>query len=481
MSDNDSRIYFDPPHLNIPEITEQRAFYFEEDPDVWYVECEMSKAYEGYCPECGCMNIISHGKGTVRRIHDISIGPKSVDILLQTLRYKCKDCGATFRYPLKFVDEGVWITKRLKEHIRKKALAQLFKHVASEFGITIPTVSAIVEEYGGELDARRTLVAPRVLGIDENHIGHIMRGIFTDIERGTLLEMTENNKIPTMQAAIESMEGYDKILIVCMDMTRAYKSMVQLCCPHAVILVDKFHVVRYIYKATEKARKQIFAALKEQVDTLPDGEDKDEKQALLVRLGKDSYLFKFSTKRLVSDKSRISLMARLCSTFPELNELRILKMRAEKIYNESKDHFEAAANINDFILNIPDGSEYDDFRSFAKTLKNWMPEVLNYFKYGKAYTNAATEGVNALVKELNGAGRGYSFSNLRTKALYWSEGHTRPKLKARRKPEPISFGYMSGSFDKMSYMDMNDYFDDEYEHGDMEYIGSLLRHFKEIF
>ena len=125
--------------------------------------------------------------------------------------------------------------------------------------MTIPTISDIFKGYGEELDKKRKLVAPAVLGMDENHIGHVMRGVFTDIERGTLIEMTENNKIETMQKAIESMEGYDtNVKFVCMDMTRGYKGLVELCMPQAKIIVDRFHVVRYIYTATEKARKQIF-------------------------------------------------------------------------------------------------------------------------------------------------------------------------------------------------------------------------------
>ena len=46
---------------------------------------------------------------------------------------------------------------------------------------------------------------------------------------------------------------------------------------YAAVIVDKFHVVRYIYAATENARKQIFKNLKEQVDAMPDSEEKDEK------------------------------------------------------------------------------------------------------------------------------------------------------------------------------------------------------------
>lgn len=112
-----------------------------------------------------------------------------------------------------------------------------------------------LNKYASELESERKLVAPRVLGIDEVHIQKKMSGVLTDIERGCLIEMTEDRKNPTMQAAIESMEGYDEnIDLVCMDMTIGYKNMVQLCCPKAKIIVDKFHVVRYIYIIVSRFR-----------------------------------------------------------------------------------------------------------------------------------------------------------------------------------------------------------------------------------
>lgn len=474
-------VHIDPPKLNIDEIVETGAFYYEDDPDVLYVECE--PAYEwDVCIHCyDTDHLVANGSSEPRRIHDISMGNTSIDIMLRTQRYKCKSCGKTFRRPYDFVEPGKWMTKRLCDNIRRKTLSQPFKQVAEEFGLTIPTISEIFKGYGKELDAKRKLVAPRVLGIDENHIGHIMRGVFTDIERGCLIEMTEDRKIPTMQAAIESMEGYDEnIEFVCMDMTVGYKNMVHLCCPQAKIIVDKFHVVRYIYSASESARKQIFEKLKADVAAMPDGPEKDDKQALLKRLGKDTYLFKFGTKRIKMDASRTSLMARLCTTFPELNELRIVKMRAEKIYNDSADQFEAVENINDLVKNIPTSKEYKEFRQFANMIKNWMPEILNYFKYGKQYTNATTEGVNALIKQLNGVGRGYSFEILRAKSLYWSEAHRSPVTKSRLKPGPMTYTdprtmdwanpwKMGGSYEKVTVS------------GDMSDISILLDRFNEIF
>lgn len=462
----------DCPNLNIDEIVENRAYYDEDEPDVIYVECSPKFEYDGGCPECGGMEIVGYGHGETRRIHDTSIGTKSIDIMLNTQRYKCKYCGKVFRHPITFADSNRWITNRLETVIRKRSLSEPFKNVADEFGITITTVSSIFEEYGKELEKGRKLVAPRVLGIDENHLNHVMCGIFTDIENGTLLEITKDNKMPTIQAAIESMIDYDKnIEIVTMDMYRGYKSVVEMCLPNAKIIVDKFHVVRYIYKAAETARKQIFEKLKQDVASMPNGPKKDDKERLLTRLGKDGYLFKFSSKRVSLDPSRASLMASLCATFPELNELRILKLRAEKIYDESKDQFEAATNINDFISNIPNRPEFKDFKALAKTFNNWMPEILNYFKYGR-YTNATTEGLNSLIKQLSGMGRGYSFNNLRTKALYWPKAHNKPTLKARKKPSVSS----PDTIQFMTFFTGN-----EYLSGDCSDIDVLNQYFDQIF
>ena len=144
------------------------------------------------------------------------------------------------------------------------------------------------------------------------------------------------------------------------------------------------------------------------------------------------------------------------------------------------DQFEAVENINDLVKNIPTSKEYKEFRQFANMIKNWMPEILNYFKYGKQYTNATTEGVNALIKQLNGVGRGYSFEILRAKSLYWSEAHRSPVTKSRLKPGPMTYTdprtmdwanpwKMGGSYEKVTVS------------GDMSDISILLDRFNEVF
>ncbi len=55
-------------------------------------------------------------------------------------------------------------------------------------------------------------------------------------------------------------------------------------------------------------------------------------------------------------------------------------------------------------------------------MKKWNKEVFNYFDETEdecRYTNAASEGTNHLIQNMNSLGNGYSFERLRARALFW--------------------------------------------------------------
>ncbi len=448
------------PNLNLPDIKETDCFTINGDINHLLVCAEPKKdRYNGGCPECGSLNYHKHGMIKDRYIHDYSIGPTSIDISLTLPRYKCQEelCGITFVYPLESVKNNSVFTNRLYEHIQKRALAEPFAPLAKEYGLAPNTIGNILKEYGYILEKKRILVAPRVLGLDENHLNGRMCGIFTDIENGTLLEITTDNARNTMIKSIESMIGYDKnIKYVTIDMDRGYRGLVEEILPGVKIIVDKFHVFMHITSATEAARKRIFQSLKVQVAKLPDGEDKKQKDKLLTLLGKNAKLFKFGNKSLAEKPYRINLMTELCETFPELNTLRIVKMGAEHIY-DAKTRSEAEKYLNEWLKLLPeDDVTYDEFYTFKKTLsQDWKPYILNYFDSDVRYTNAATEGRNRVIKEINTVGKGYGFEVLRYKVLFYCPAYKEP-IYARKKVVsddiPISVSYTSSwsfSFNEM--------------------------------
>ena len=179
---------------------------------------------------------------TVRRsnpriVHDVNIGIMRVDLVITVPRYHCKDCGAAFRHIFTSVPEGKHSTFRLLEQLRRDVFTRPFSQVATEYGFTEGTIRYVFDEYAEQLEAKRgPIVAPEVLGIDEKHIVHAMRGIFVDIKTGRLLEMTENNKEADIVGTIERMVDYDKnIRIVTTDMANNYRSHIQLCLPECEV------------------------------------------------------------------------------------------------------------------------------------------------------------------------------------------------------------------------------------------------------
>lgn len=92
-----------------------------------------------------------------------------MDILLKVKRYLCDSCEKTFTNIPECILENRQMTDRLFELIQRESFRHPFTEVAEEYGYSITTIATIFDDYGAKLEAKRgPVVAPRVLGIDEN-------------------------------------------------------------------------------------------------------------------------------------------------------------------------------------------------------------------------------------------------------------------------------------------------------------------------
>lgn len=328
------------------------------------------------------------------------------------------------------------MTRRLYDEIRHEAFTKPLSTVAMKYGYSDTIIGKIFDEYSKELESvHGPVIAPRVLGIDEKHIVHNMRAIFTDIENRTLLEMCPDNKKDTVIAAIEQMVDYDtNIEVVTMDMSCGYRTYVQECLPNAIIVIDRFHVCQSVYEKIAKARSKIMAYIGALIHAEPEGGVKKRMIAVRNLAQTNTYLFKFNAKNLAKSDKRINAMANICATFPEFNHLRLIKEYFDRIYT-APDRQTAEAYCKEWAELIPpSGSRqieawkkrfkvepelFDDLRSAKNTLtKKWHNEIFNYFEPNSRFTNAVTEGLNRMVEDMSRMGNGYSFERLRARALY---------------------------------------------------------------
>ena len=363
------------------------------------------------CSKCGGIKLYRHGTKKTTYA-DAPLRGFSAKLEATVRRYRCRDCGETFLQPLGGVLDERRMTIRCAEFIARQALKHTFVHVAREVGIDEKTVRAVAAERMAELQADHAPRLPRVLGVDETMIHKIQRLVLTDIEGRRLVDMYPKRDDGALEIWLRKFSDRDMLAVqvVTMDMWRPYQRTVRKLLPHAAIVVDKFHVVRYAGEALEGVRIRL-------------GKEKvPEMKRFWIR----SKVQLNKRARNLSEKQRFNLGMWLDNE-PELAEAYRLKEAFYDIYDLPKEQAQAA--FDTFSASVPTTLK-KDFAELTRLMKNWRAEILAYFDH--PYTNAYTEAVNGLMKHIARAGRGYSYEVLRARILATAGV-------AKRKPLKLEF------------------------------------------
>jgi transposase len=91
-------------------------------------------------------------------------------------------------------------------------------------------------------------VCPRVLGIDE-HFFTRKKGYsttFCDLKNHRIYDLTLGRSEAALESYFLRLEGKEQVRIVCMDLAVVYRSIVHKQFPRAVIVADRFHVIRLV-------------------------------------------------------------------------------------------------------------------------------------------------------------------------------------------------------------------------------------------
>lgn len=348
------------------------------------------------CTVCGGKGI-KHGI-TYRKVRDIPQGFIQVGLIIKTVRYQCKNCGATWVNDYASIPSSSKMTDRMRTYIAGKSVISPFAEVAQELSVTDTTIKRAFREKIKELDKENVTYSPEILGIDENHLSGNYRAVFVDVEKRQLIEMLEQRSKQTVLTYLNSLPDKERIKVVTMDMWNPYRSAVKEALPNATIVVDKFHVVKEFTGTLDKMRKDL-------IKKVP----KDKKKYL-----KNNRFLLLSNKEdlTVANKKKLNDLLNKydCLEKPYLLKemLRLMYMQPTK--SDAESWLEGIRNM------VNNNAELIAFKNVFKTLDNWHTEIFNYFDYN--YTNASTENLNKMINTIGNSGRGYSFEVLRAKALY---------------------------------------------------------------
>ena len=348
------------------------------------------------CPNCGAItNKVHDYRPTI--IKDSPIHGKKCFLHYTKRRYHCECCHKHFKEPFPLLPEHCRITNRLCHlSIHKLRNTQNVTSVAEEVGISASTIFRRLND----IHYPKPSHLPKVLSIDEfkgNAGGQKFQGIITAPDKHKIIDILPSRTQYKLMEYLKNFPNRNEVQYFIMDMNYVYRDIAENYLPNATIVIDKFHVVRYVTWALENVRKRI------QKDMHPERRKyfKRSRKLLLTHLDKLS----------PENKEALTIML---SMSPDLATAYYLK---ELFYEfmSSKNSIEAKPKLQKFILSAQT-SNLDEFKASLTMLANWGHYILNAFDC--PYSNGFTEGCSNKIKVIKRNAYGYrNFKNFRNRIL----------------------------------------------------------------
>ncbi|MBN1890108.1 MAG: ISL3 family transposase [Thermoflexales bacterium] len=352
------------------------------------------------CPVCKRMLPRLQLFGTKQRCFmDLPIHAKRVGILVRYQRYRCKECGHTFVQELPDMHEERKMTRRLLAYIEQETLRRTFVSVADDVGMGESSVRSVFHDYAARLEKSfKSNVTPRWLGIDEIKIIKRPRCVIANVEKNTIVDLLEDRTKKKVTRYLMGLSDRHLVELVAMDMWGPYRDAVRAALPGAVIVIDKFHVVRMANASLDAVRKSIRDGLT---------------RSQCNRLMHDRFILLRRKAELEPDK-RLILDVWL-DRFPALGAAYKLKEDFFDIWDTPQSSQAAIERYEEWKAGIP-GDVAWAFEDLTTAVQNWETEIFAYFDH--RVTNAYTESLNNITRLIYRVGRGYSFEAIRAKMLF---------------------------------------------------------------
>ena len=346
------------------------------------------------CPFCHALTDKIHDYRT-SVIKDLPFMGKKCFLHYRKRRYHCPCCNKHFYENFSLLPKYCRITTRLAFYsIHLLGNRQSVRSVASLLGIS----DSFIFRRMKAISYPKPSQLPEVLSIDEfrgNAGGQKFQAILTDAKNHKLFDILPTRSQTDLMLYLQAFPNKKQVKYFVTDMNTVYKDLAREYFPNATIVIDKFHVVRYVTWALENVRKRI------QKELHP---------------SKRKY-FKRSRKLLLTHKNKLKEES--------LNALELMLLHSADLavayhlkelfydFMESKTRDEAAKKLKFFIL-AAQASNLKEFQACLTMLGNWSKYILNAFDC--KYTNGYTEGTNNAIKVIKRNAFGYrNFDNFRNR------------------------------------------------------------------
>lgn len=356
-----------------------------------YVELPRTKHI---CPACGA---------TTDRIHDYRMQtikdlPLARDTFLhlRKRRYRCS-CGKRFFEKNSFLPRYYRVTSRLVANI-----IQEFRKIvpATEIGSRFNVSAVTAMRYFNCFNKKLTEL-PEIISLDEfkgNSGGQKYNSIIVDPKEKKVLDILPNRYENDLIKYFSQFPSKIKVKYFVCDMNPHFRNVASTCFKQAVVVADRYHVVRQVFWAVEKVRKN-------EQSKLPDRHRKYFKKSRYL-------LMKTIDKLSEEEMDRLALMFEMA---PRLADAYRIKNEFLTVFH-SKSSAEGRQKLIDWLLSV-EVMQMTEFDDCVKAYRNWFQEILNSMDV--PWSNGYIEGCNNKTKVLKRVCFGMrNFNNFRKRILF---------------------------------------------------------------
>jgi transposase len=360
------------------------------------------------CSGCGC-RCSGYDTLPVRRFDFVPLWLIPVVLIYAMRRVACSTCGVKVeRVP--WANGKSRLTLDYQWFLAGWARRMSWKEVSLCFHVSWDHVYNSVKHAVSWGLAHRSLEGIESIGIDEVawKKGHQYQTLVYQIDEGCkrLLWIGPDRTAKTLLRFFRAMgkKRTKKLQFICSDMWQAYLKVIAKKAPHAIHILDRFHVMQKLSKAIDKVRAAEAKQLK------ADGYEEVLKGGRWLLLKRPKNL---------SDKQAM-----------KLNELLKYNLKSIRSYLMKEDfqlfwtytHPAWAGKFLDAWCTRAMRSKIEPMKAVAKTLRSKRELLLNWFRADGNLSSGVVEGFNNKLKLITRKSYGFRTQNAYETALYHNLG-----------------------------------------------------------
>jgi len=352
------------------------------------------------CPDCNSIRLRCKDRFE-RRLRHESIGTKNTWLHLTVRKYCCLHCGRYFRARV----PGLLPYRRSTEMFRREifedhrdGISQHQLHKTRRIG------SATVERWFQDhlkLKEREfsSRSCPVVLGIDEHFFsrkaGYMTT--FCDLKKHRVFELAEGRSETALHRALMRMKGRERVQVVCIDLSSGYRALIRKYFPNALIVSDRFHVIRVVLQHVLETWKQL------------DPEGRKNRGLLSLMRRKAENLKPEQRERLEQYFQKNPAVRIIYEAKEELCALLNIKSQTKKACRP------LVGRLLDWIEKLRQ-TPLQALQTLAETLDSWKEEIARMWRFTK--NNGITEGFHTKMELIQRRAYGFrNFNNYRLRVI----------------------------------------------------------------